>query len=65
MRLDYTLPLRGSILLNLFASLENGLLLTKYPGSDPELALAWNGLGVETATYPSICRMLFGVTVGF
>ena len=64
-RLDYTLPLRGSILLNLFASLENGLLLTKYPGSDPELALAWNGLGVETATYPSTRRMLFGVKVGF
>ena len=64
-RLDYTLPLRSSARLNLFASLENGFLLTKYPGSDPELALAWNGLGVETAAYPSTRRTVFGLRIGF
>ena len=41
LRLDYTLPLK-SVRLNLFASLENWFLFTKYPGTDPELALAWN-----------------------
>ena len=65
LRLDYTLPLRGGWRLNFFASLENGILLTRYPGSDPELALAWEGLGTETATYPSTRRMLFGLQVGF
>ena len=64
LRLDYTLPVRRARL-NLFASLENWFLLTKYPGSDPELALAWNSLGVETATYPSTRRTVFGVKVGF
>ena len=64
-RLDYTLPLRSSVRLNLFASLENGFLLTKYPGSDPELAMAWNGLGVETAAYPSTRRTVFGLRIGF
>jgi hypothetical protein len=51
--------------LDLFASLENGILFTRYPGSDPELALHWNGLGVDTATYPSTRRMLFGLKAGF
>lgn len=64
LRLDYTLPLRG-VRLNFFASLENWFLLTKYPGTDPELALHWDGLGTETATYPSTRRTLFGVKVGF
>lgn len=64
-RVDYTLPLRSGLSLNLFASLENWFLLTRYPGSDPELALAWSGLGAETATYPSTRRTLFGVKVGF
>ena len=40
-RMDYTLPLRN-VRLNLFASLENWFLFTKYPGTDPELPLAWN-----------------------
>lgn len=40
-RLDYTLPLKN-VRMNLFASLENWFLFTKYPGSDPEQALAWN-----------------------
>ena len=41
LRLDYTLPLKN-VRLNLFASLENWFLFTKYPGTDPEQALAWN-----------------------
>ena len=79
LRLDYTLPLRN-IRLNLFASLENWLLFTKYPGTDPELALAWNNqelangytprpiasfIGVETANLPSTRRTIFGLSVEF
>ena len=41
LRLDYTLPLKN-VRLNIFASLENWFLFTKYPGTDPEQALAWN-----------------------
>ena len=63
-RLDYALPLR-KVRLDLFASLENWFLFTKYPGSDPELALAWDGLGLETANYPSTRRTVFGLKVGF
>jgi hypothetical protein len=63
-RLDYALPLR-KVRLDLFASLENWFLFTKYPGSDPELALAWDCLGLETAAYPSTRRTVFGLKVGF
>ena len=64
MRLDYTLPLRN-VRLNLFASLENWFLFTKYPGTDPELALAWDGTGIETAYYPSTRRTIFGLSINF
>ena len=79
LRLDYTLPLKN-VRMNLFASLENWFLFTKYPGSDPELALAWNLLevnagyypkptrsliGIETANHPSTRRVIFGLQVGF
>ena len=49
-RLDYTLPLKN-IRLNLFASLENWFLFTKYPGTDPEQALAWNVQELNTGAY--------------
>lgn len=63
-RLDYTLPIRRASL-NLFASLENWFLFTKYPGSDPELSMIWNSIGVETASYPSTRRTIFGLSVSF
>ncbi|MBQ6763029.1 MAG: TonB-dependent receptor plug domain-containing protein [Bacteroidales bacterium] len=63
-RLDYAFPFRG-VRLDLFASMENAFLFTRYPGTDPELALAWQGFGYESATYPSTRRVLFGVKVGF
>ena len=50
LRLDYTLPLKN-VRLNLFASLENWFLFTKYPGTDPELALAWNVRELDTTPY--------------
>ena len=37
--------------MNLFASLENWFLFTKYPGTDPELALAWNVRELDTTPY--------------
>ena len=79
LRLDYTLPLKN-VRMNLFASLENWFLFTKYPGSDPELALAWNVLevnsnvtpkptrsfiGIETANHPSTRRTIFGLSINF
>ena len=79
LRLDYTLPLKN-VRMNLFASLENWFLFTKYPGSDPELALAWNVLelntdytprptrsfiGIERANHPSTRRTIFGLSINF
>ena len=49
LRLDYALPLQ-KVRLNLFASLENWFLFTKYSGTDPELALAWNFQETDTGT---------------
>ena len=63
LRLDYTLPLKN-VRLNLFASLENWFLFTKYPGSDPELALAWNYKELNTGdvTYtPRLTGSFIGV----
>ena len=63
-RLDYTLPVKN-VNIDIFASLENWFLFTKYPGSDPELALALKKMGTESATYPSTRRTLFGLSVNF
>ncbi len=63
LRLDYTLPLK-SVRLNLFASLENWFLFTKYPGTDPEQALAWNVMELNTGnvTYtPRLTGSYIGV----
>ena len=63
-RLDYTLPVH-KVRVNLFASMENWFLFTKYPGSDPELALSIKGFGKEAAAYPSTRRTLFGLSISF
>ena len=63
-RLNYSLPVHnfgGN--LDFFASLENFFLFSSYPGSDPELSLDWNNLGLETAGYPSSRRVVFGVKI--
>ena len=63
LRLDYTLPLKN-VRLNLFASLENWFLFTKYPGTDPEQALAWNVMELNTGnvTYtPRLTGSYIGV----
>ncbi len=62
LRLDYTLPLKN-VRLNLFASLENWFLFTKYPGTDPEQALAWNVRELNTGSYTYTPR-LTGSTIG-
>ncbi len=63
-RLDYALPLK-KVNLNFYASLENWFLFTDHPGSDPEMALAWDGIGVETAYHPSTRRTIFGLSLSF
>lgn len=56
LRLDYTLPLKN-VRLNIFASLENWFLFTKYPGTDPEQALAWNVRELNTGSYTYTPRL--------
>ena len=60
-RLDYIF--RSN--LRLYASLDNWFLFTRYPGSDPEMALTQESFGLETATYPTSKRVVFGLEVGF
>ena len=60
-RLDYMF--RSN--LRLYASLDNWFLFTRYPGSDPEMALTQESFGLETATYPTSKRVVFGMEVGF
>ena len=69
-RLSYAVPAlsrwhlpAGAV--RLHASLENGILSTSYPGSDPEAALAWGRLGTESGLYPAVRRWVFGVSVDF
>ena len=65
-RLGYDLPFRRQGLnVGLYAALENFFLFTQYPGSDPEMALAQDSFGQETATYPTSKRVVFGLKVGF
>lgn len=64
LRLDYLLPV-SKAQIGLYASLENFFLLTKYRGSDPEMSLSWESLGVDTARYPATRRIVFGVKAGF
>ena len=63
-RLDYMLPV-SKAQIGLYASLENFFLLTKYRGSDPEMSLSWESLGVDTARYPTTRRTVFGVKAEF
>ena len=65
-RLGYDLPLRRQGLsIGLYASLENFFLFTRYPGSDPEMALTRESFGLETATFPTSKRVVFGLKAGF
>ena len=64
LRLDYNLAIgRGAAVLDLYASLENFLLFTSYPGSDPEYALDWKTAGLETGSYPSTRRIVLGMRI--
>lgn len=64
LRLDYNLALgRGTTVLDLFASLENFLLFTSYPGSDPEYALDWETAGLEKGSCPSTRRIVLGLMI--
>ena len=64
-RLDYTMSSWKGVRLNLFTSLDNWFLFTRYPGSDPEMALHTTGFGCETASFPTSKRVMFGLEVGF
>lgn len=61
-RLDYSLPLKVANI-DLFASLENFILFTRYPGSDPEYTLNWDYLGSDMPVNPSTRRVVFGIKI--
>ena len=71
MQLGYTLPAKISKKASIekcriYASLDNFLLFTKYPGMDPEAsATATSGMGVDYGNYPTTKKMVFGLSVTF
>ena len=72
-QLGYTVPrniLRYVLLSNLrvYASLDDWITFTKYPGLDPETSAAGNGanaLAVDWGSYPMSKKVVFGVNVSF
>ena len=71
-QLGYTLPkdLVSRVYINklrVFASLENFITFSKYPGIDPEAASAnsQNALGIDMGTYPTAKQVIFGVNLTF
>lgn len=74
-QLGYTLPkeLLSKVYisrLRVFASLENFITFSKYPGLDPEAANANNSytfssLGIDNGTYPTAKQVIFGVNLTF
>lgn len=70
--LGYTLPLRSSPFLKtirIYGSIQEALMLTKYPGLNPEVANNEGQdplrLGVDQTTYPVPRTFSFGLNVGF
>ena len=69
-QLGYTLPknlIQKIKLSNLrvYMSLDDWFLFTKYPGFDPEVSLAGNGLGLDYGQYPTTKKMVFGFNITF
>ncbi|MBQ1648979.1 MAG: hypothetical protein II047_11095, partial [Bacteroidales bacterium] len=69
-QLGYTLPkglLQKIRLSNLrvYMSLDDWFLFTKYPGFDPEVSMAGNGLGLDYGQYPTTKKMVFGFNITF
>jgi hypothetical protein len=46
-------------------SLDDWFLFTKYPGFDPEVSMAGNGLGLDYGQYPTTKKMVFGFNITF
>ena len=59
--LDKT-PITG---LRIYVSLDDWFTFTKYPGYDPEVSVATNGLGIDYGQYPSIKKTVFGLNLSF
>lgn len=70
-QLGYTLPKRISKKVNMnnlrvFASVEDAIVLTSYPGFDPEASAGSSMLlGVDKGSYPNSMKALFGINVTF
>lgn len=71
--LSYTLPKQlmrkiGFNSINVFASVKNAFLITKYSGYDPEVdSFAFDGLrpGVDMSSFPHARSFIFGLNVSF
>ena len=69
-QLGYSLPKAALDALHLnrlrvYASLENFLTFTKYPGWDPEVTGFGNAMGVDMGNYPNSRKVIFGLNVTF
>ena len=49
----------------IYCSLDDFFVFTDYPGFDPEVSLAGNGLGIDYGAYPSSKRITFGINLAF
>lgn len=69
-QLGYSLPLtllskiRMSHL-RIYASLDDWFTFTKYPGFDPEITGIGQSLGIDSGSYPTSKKVVFGVQVTF
>ena len=52
--------------LRVYASMDNAMIFTSYPGLDPEIASnAITGIGIDFGTYPTTRKIVFGATLTF
>lgn len=70
MQLGYTIPVKASGILHIskfrvYASLDDFVVLTKYPGFDPEVAGIGRALGVDQGAYPNSRKVVLGINLTF
>ena len=70
MQLGYTLPqsITQKIRIDhfrIYASLDDWFTFTKYPGFDPEITGVGESLGVDSGSYPTSKKVVFGVQLTF
>ena len=51
--------------LRIYASLDDWFTFTKYPGFDPEITGIGQSLGIDSGSYPTSKKVVFGIQVTF